>query len=121
MTESKKINISYVDSSILLPAAYNPRSWDEAATAKLTESIKRFGLVDPLIVNSAPGRKNIIIGGHLRFEIAKKLGINKVPVVYVNIPSVEKEAELNLRLNKKGDQFARSPFYYKFSSISSRF
>jgi len=100
MDKSKKINISYVDSSALLPAAYNPRSWDEVAMAKLTESIRRFGLIDPLIVNSSPGRKNIIIGGHFRYEVAKRLGIKKVPVVYLNIPNIEKEKELNLRLNR---------------------
>lgn len=97
---NKKINISYVDSSCLLPAAYNPRKWDEAAVSKLTDSIKRFGLVDPLIVNSASGRENVIIGGHFRYEVAKRLRIEKVPVVYVNIPDIKKEKELNLRLNR---------------------
>ena len=96
----KKLNIVYVDISDLNPASYNPRTWDKAAVAKLTESIKRFGLVDPLIVNSAKSRKNIIIGGHFRYEIAKRLGIQKVPVVYVNIPDIDKEKELNLRLNR---------------------
>jgi ParB-like chromosome segregation protein Spo0J len=105
MANNKKINISYVDSSALLPAAYNPRSWDEAAVAKLTESIKRFGLVDPLIVNSVPNRKNIIIGGHFRFEVAKRLGIKKVPVVYVSIPDIDREKELNLRLNRNTGQW----------------
>ena len=46
MADSKKINISYVDLSILLPSAYNPRAWDEAAVAKLSDSIKRFGIKD---------------------------------------------------------------------------
>lgn len=97
---NKKINISYVDASSLLPTAYNPRKWDDAAISKLTDSIKRFGIIDPLIVNSAPGRKNVIIGGHFRYEVAKRLKIEKVPVVYVNIPDIKKEKELNLRLNR---------------------
>ncbi len=96
----EKINIIYTNASDLKPAAYNPRAWSDSAASKLTECIKRFGLVDPLIVNSAPTRKNIIIGGHFRFEVAKKLGIKKIPVVYVNIPDIEKEKELNLRLNR---------------------
>lgn len=98
--EDKKINISYIDITKLKAATYNPRVWSEAATAKLTESIKRFGLVDPLIVNSAPTRKNIIIGGHFRFEVAKKLGIKKVPVVYVSVADIKREQQLNLRLNR---------------------
>jgi DNA modification methylase len=100
MDKRKKINITYVDSCTLFPAAYNPRKWDEIAIEKLTDNIKRFGIIDPLIVNSAESRKNIIIGGHFRFEVAKRLGINKVPVVYVNIPDAGKEKELNLRLNR---------------------
>jgi DNA modification methylase len=45
-------------------------------------------------------RKNIVIGGHFRLKVAKDLGYKEIPVVYVNIPDVEKEKELNLRLNK---------------------
>jgi DNA modification methylase len=98
--ERKKINISYVNTSDLKPAAYNPRKWDSNALSNLTESIKKFGVIDPLIVNSAENRKNILIGGHFRYEVAKRLGIKEIPVVYVNIPNIDKEKELNLRLNR---------------------
>lgn len=84
----------------LFPAKYNPRKWDDAALNQLIESIKRFGLVDPMIVNGAETRFNIVIGGHFRLKAAKELGIKEVPVVYVNIPDIEKEKELNLRLNR---------------------
>jgi DNA modification methylase len=84
----------------LNPAPYNPRKWSEEALAALTESIRQFGLVDPIIVNGAKERRNIVIGGHMRLKVAKNLGIKEVPVVYLSIPSVERETELNLRLNK---------------------
>lgn len=84
----------------LNPAPYNPRRWDQPAIEQLAESIKRFGLVDPLIVNSAPERLNVVIGGHFRLKVAKDLGFNEVPVVYVDIPEIEREKELNIRLNK---------------------
>ena len=96
----KKLKIEYLDTSSLKPAAYNPRTWDETAAANLTESIKKFGLIDPLIVNAAPDRKNVIIGGHFRYEIARGLGIKTIPVVYINIPDINREKELNLRLNR---------------------
>jgi hypothetical protein len=89
----------------LIPADYNPRKHDEVATEQLKHSIKRFGLVDPMIVNSAPNRKNIIIGGHFRWEVAKELGYETIPVVYVDIPDLAKEKELNLRLNKNTGEF----------------
>jgi DNA modification methylase len=92
--------IQYVQISKLKPAAYNPRKWDEEAVKRLTESIKGFGLVDPIIVNGAPERQNIVIGGHFRLKVAKDLGFKEVPTVYLNISDLEREKELNLRLNK---------------------
>lgn len=98
----EKTNIKIVQVPIveLNPAPYNPRKWSDEATEQLTESIKKFGFVDPIIVNSADNRKNIVIGGHFRLRIARDLGYKQAPVVYLNIPDLNKEKELNLRLNK---------------------
>lgn len=94
------LKIENVSVTALQNALYNPRKWSAEAISNLTQSIKQFGLVDPIIVNSSPNRKNIVIGGHFRLKIAKELKYKTVPVVYVNIPDVEREKELNLRLNK---------------------
>ncbi|MFA6405169.1 MAG: DNA methyltransferase [Candidatus Paceibacterota bacterium] len=94
------MKIEQVKVSELKPSVYNPRKWNEKTIADMTESIKRFGLCDPLIVNGAPERKNILIGGHLRLKVAKMMGFTEVPVVYLIIPELEREQELNLRLNK---------------------
>lgn len=101
----EQFNIQYLPTETLTPAEYNPRTWDESAKNGLRESIQRFGLVDPFIVNNAPERMNVVIGGHFRLEIAKELGITEVPVVYVNIPDLEQEKELNLRLNRNTGEF----------------
>lgn len=92
--------IKYVPVQDLKSADYNPRKHDATAAEKLKESIRRYGLVDPILVNSAPKRKGIIIGGHFRWKIAQELGIEQVPVIFLNIPSLEREKELNLRLNR---------------------
>jgi len=47
----------------LKPAIYNPRKFSAQAHKDLTSSIKKFGMVDPIIANSAPARKDIVIGG----------------------------------------------------------
>lgn len=96
----ENLKIVQVKISNLNPALYNPRKWSAEKIKQLTESIKRFGLVDPIIVNSSEKRKNVVIGGHFRLHVAKKLKYKQVPVVYINIPDLEKEKELNLRLNK---------------------
>lgn len=84
---------------------YNPRKWDKDQEKSLAESIQKFGLLDPIICNSATGRENICIGGNFRLHTAKQLGYKEVPVVFVHIPDLEKEKELNLRLNKNTGSF----------------
>lgn len=105
MKKLEKVKVRYVPIQELKPAAYNPRRWDEAALKQLVESIQRFGMVDPIIVNAAPNRKHIVIGGHMRLVAAKKLGLKEVPVVFVHIEDGDKERELNLRLNKNRGEF----------------
>jgi DNA modification methylase len=95
-----QLNIVYVPIADLKPAEYNPRKISKEALDQLKESIDRFDLVDPVIVNSSTKRKNVVIGGHMRLRAAKELGHKTVPVVHVNITSLEKEKELNLRLNR---------------------
>lgn len=83
----------------LKPAEYNPRKLNEKQFEDLRNSLKRFGTVDPAIVNTYPGRENVIIGGHQRLKVAKDLGWRVFPCVEVNL-NPEEEKELNIRLNK---------------------
>lgn len=100
-----QFKIEYVPVDDLLPADYNPRKWSGKQLSDLKESISEFGFVEPAIVNKNPNRKNTIIGAHMRIVAAKELGIKEIPVVYINISKIEKEKELNLRLNKNTGDF----------------
>ena len=102
--ENKKLEIVSVAIGDLKPSEYNPRKMSEKQEQDLTKSLKRFGCLDPLIVNSFPTREGVIIGGHQRFKIMKKLGYKEVPVVYTSLDE-KKEKELNLRLNKNTGEF----------------
>ena len=93
-THPPDLKIVWVSPDVLKDAAYNPRIHNEAQEARLTESIDDFGAVEPLVVNDAKNRFNIVIGGHFRLKVFRKLGYKKVPIVYVNIPSIEREKEL---------------------------
>jgi len=95
-----QIKIQYISVEQLRSAEYNPRTNTDKQSQELKKSLTNFDVVEPIIVNSAQNRKNIIIGGHFRWRIAKELGYKEIPVVYVNIPNVAKEKELNLRLNR---------------------
>ena len=87
------------DIDSLIFAEYNPRQLTKDQHQHLKDSIQRFGLVDPILVNKHKDRKDIIIGGHQRVRVAKDLDIDKVPCIELSL-SYEKERELNVRLNK---------------------
>ena len=86
------------DIDSLIFAEYNPRQLTKEQYKHLKDSIDRFGLVDPIIVNSNPTRKNIIVGGHQRVKVAKDMNIKEVPVLEVDL-TYDRERELNVRLN----------------------
>lgn len=88
----------------LISAEYNPRKISDKQIRELQDSIKRFGFVEPVIVNIHEDRKNIIISGHQRVRAANDLGIEEVPCLELNL-TLDKEKELNVRMNKAGGEF----------------
>jgi DNA modification methylase len=93
------MKVKEYDINQLISAEYNPRQLSQRQYQNLRNSIQRFGLVDPILINVNKKRKNIIIGGHQRVNIAKVLGIEKVPCVELDL-TLEQERELNIRLNQ---------------------
>lgn len=94
------MEIIQVPISELNPTEYNPRQISDHDKTQLRQSLEKFGFVEPLVVNCAGNRKNIIIGGHQRFFVAQEMNLESVPVYFVNIPEIEREKELNIRLNR---------------------
>lgn len=86
----------------LNPADYNPRVLTSKQAQDLQQSLSKFQLVDPIIINA----DNKIIGGHQRYFILKQSGQEDVDVrVPDRLLDQEEERELNLRLNKNTGQF----------------
>ena len=61
----------------LIPYARNPRSHSDAQVAQIAASIREFGWTNPVLVDGANG----IIAGHGRVLAARKLGLERVPVI----------------------------------------
>ena len=61
----------------LIRAEYNPRELTKDQYNHLKDSLLRFGVVDPVIVNKHPDRDNIIIGGHQRSKVWEDMGTIK--------------------------------------------
>jgi ParB family chromosome partitioning protein len=63
------------------PNRHQPRSdFNEDSLKELTESIKQYGIVQPLIVRKK-GKHYEIIAGERRWRAAKEAGLKEVPVV----------------------------------------
>jgi len=99
MMKEDNLKVVNVDIDALMPADYNPRVLTEKQYSDIKDSLIEFGFIDPVIVNQNAERNNIIVGGHQRVRVAKSLGMDAVPCVFVDLP-LDKERELNVRLNK---------------------
>jgi hypothetical protein len=78
----------WVDPGTLNPWDRNPRK-NEGAVAKVAESIKRFGFGAPLVARRSTRE---LIAGHTRLKAALKLGLDRVPVRFLDLD--EQQAHL---------------------------
>ena len=88
-------NVSIQD---VKPYANNPRDNDGGVDA-VANSINEFGWQQPIVVD----KDNVIIVGHTRYKAAKKLGMDKVPVVVADSLSPEQVKAYRLADNKTGE------------------
>jgi len=83
----------------LVPWDENPRHNDDAVD-EVAGSIQRFGFAAPIIARRAD---SMVIAGHTRLKAAHKLGINKVPVRWMDLDPAEARllALADNRLNER--------------------
>jgi len=79
----------WVKPSALKPWPQNPTKDDPASVRRVADSIKRFGFGAPLVARRDNGE---VIAGHTRLRAAKQLGLELVPVRYLDIS--EKDAHV---------------------------
>ena len=94
------MKIKNIAISKVKPANYNPREITEYAIKGLVESLKQYGFVEPLIINTQTGN---LVGGHQRLKAAEMLGMQEVPVTEVSL-SLAQEKALNVTLNNHAIQ-----------------
>ena len=94
--QSTDLRITPVPIGDLRPDPANPRRIDEAELEALTRSIEQFGFIDPVIARREDQR---VIGGHQRLLAARRLGLETVPVIFVDLDDHHAHL-LNLALNR---------------------
>lgn len=80
------------------PYENNPRINDDAVQ-ETANSIKEFGWQQPIVVD----KNNVVIVGHTRLKVAKKLKLKKVPVVIADTLSEQQVKAYRLADNKTGE------------------
>ena len=79
-----KVNITKVE-----PNRNQPRkTFDEDSLIELSESIKQFGIINPIIVTDKKDHYEIV-GGERRWRAAKKAGLKEVPVIIKDLNEQE--------------------------------
>jgi hypothetical protein len=74
----------------LKPHPRNPRVHPESLIAKLVKSIENFGWTNPVIL----ARDGTVLAGHARLEAAKRIGLDRVPVLRTELDGDKADAYL---------------------------
>ncbi|EMI72411.1 ParB/RepB/Spo0J family partition protein [Leptospira noguchii] len=94
--ESSKAEIQLSD-IVLNP--YQPRVFGKEEVSDLVESMKRLGLIEPIVVRKS-GKKYQIVAGERRYQAAKILKWNTIPAIETSA-SEDKCFEMALAENEK--------------------
>ena len=68
-----------IEPALLKAASHRVRSHPAHKRKMMQSSLEAFGIISPIAINAS----NVIIDGHLRVELALKLGLPSVPIIRV--------------------------------------
>lgn len=83
----------------LKPYADNPRRITEKAVKAVAESIKKFGFLQPIVVDA----DGVVLAGHTRLKAAEYLRLDKVPVITADQLTPEMAKAYRIADNKTGE------------------
>ena len=90
------MNVEQMKLADIKPYAGNAKKHDETQIKNVMQSIKDFGVVQPLVVD----KDNVLIIGHCRLIASKRLKLKDVPVVRLEDLSDDEAQKLRLLDNK---------------------
>ena len=84
--------INYIAVDLIQPNIYQPRIvFDEEAIKELAQSIKIYGIIQPLSVRQVENGYELI-AGERRLRAAKEAGLTEVPAIITNINDTDSAA-----------------------------
>ena len=85
----EKINILEIDINLIKPNIKQPRkTFNEYSLNELSDSIKNYGVLQPIIVKQIDDVYQIV-AGERRWRASKIAGLKKIPVLIKNIDEIE--------------------------------
>lgn len=77
-----KDEVQEIEVASIAPNRYQPREeFDEAALSELTESVQRYGVLQPVLLRKLPQGGYELIAGERRLRAAKGAGLDKIPAL----------------------------------------
>lgn len=86
-----KEKFQYIELSKIKESKTNPRlTWEAGALQELAESIKQYGIIQPIVVRKKKSNTGFeLISGARRLRAAKIAGLDKVPAIIKNLSDDE--------------------------------
>jgi len=86
-------NVNHVSIELISPNVYQPRKhFNEETIEELSQSIKAYGIIQPLTVRKSGENRYELVAGERRLRAAKKIGLEQVPVIIIDITDKESAA-----------------------------
>jgi hypothetical protein len=106
----------------LTPQAGNPNRMSGRAFDLLVDNIQKTGLTDAILVRRTDNGYRIV-GGHHRWEAAKYLGFEEVPVCVITDPDFDDEAETFqiVRMNVIRGKMDPASFFSMYEKMSAKY
>ena len=97
--DAEEIAAIMVDPKTLVPNPKNPRK-NDSSVAGVKASISAYGFGDPIVCRIA---NRMVIAGHTRLKASLELGLEKVPVRFMDITQLKADA-LMIASNRTGEK-----------------
>lgn len=87
--EDKKYSDLLPVDEITIPSRQPRRYFDQDKMAELAESVRKYGIIEPIIVRLITNNRYELVAGERRYRAAKQIGLKDIPCVIRDLSSEE--------------------------------
>ena len=88
--DTKAMRVAEIEVHRIIPNRYQPRrAFDKETLRELTESVRRDGILQPVIVRQGPDGQYELVAGERRWRAAQAAGLEKIPTIIREVTDAE--------------------------------